>query len=389
MQYPVLTLKADKETSIRNGHRWIFSGAVATVEPVEDGSIVAVKNARGNLLGFGMYHSKTSISVRLLGFGSKDPIETLKSNILSAIALRSRLFRKEVTNAVRLIHSESDGIPGLVVDQYADVLVVQISTLGTERLKPLILETLIEALKPRAILEKSDMPSRREEGLEAGEGMLYGPTVDRVVALENSMKFEVDFSGQKTGFFLDQREERDLVRSLAHGKTVLNAFGYTGGFSVAALAGGATKVDTLDISQAAVDQARKNIALNSFDTGEQGYFTEDVFLFLREKPLNYDLVILDPPAFAKKKADIERATAGYREINATTMKKMPAESLLLTASCSYFMNPELFRKMLFLSARDAKRNVRILSEHRQAFDHPGHLMHPEGEYLKSFLLAID
>ncbi len=169
MRYPVLTLKPEKEASLRNGHRWIFSGAVDHVEDVENGSIVAVKNARGELVGFGTYHASTSISVRILSFGSKDPLETLRENITKSVQLRAQLFDPKMTNAVRLIHSESDGIPGLVVDKYGDVLVIQISTLGTEKLKPIILETLEKLIGPRTILEKSDMPSRKEEGLEPFE----------------------------------------------------------------------------------------------------------------------------------------------------------------------------------------------------------------------------
>lgn len=307
----------------------------------------------------------------------------------SAKKLRDSLFDPTVTNAYRLIHSEADGLPGIVVDRYADVLVVQISTLGAELRKQVLVDALVKAFDPRAIIEKSNIPSRKEEGLKPFEGTLFGDTREEVEVLENGMKFIVRFDGQKTGFFLDQREERDLVRKMSKGKRVLNAFAYSGGFTLGALFGEAAKVDTLDISAQAVELAKRNVALNGFQTEKHGFFAEDAFDFLRNRPLDYDVVILDPPAFAKKKNDVENAARGYREINATAMRKMPRGSFLLTCSCSYFVDEELFKKILFLAARDAKRDVRILSKHRLASDHPVSVFHPEGDYLKSFLLYLD
>ncbi|MDQ1343877.1 MAG: rRNA (cytosine1962-C5)-methyltransferase [Patescibacteria group bacterium] len=382
-------LKPEKEVSLKNRHRWVFSGAIADASGAEDGEEVRVADAKGVFYGRGTYHSKTSISVRIHAFSETSLEETVRERVAAAKKLREALFDPAVTNAYRLIHSEADGLPGVVVDRYADVLVVQISTLGAELRKNALVEALVETFSPRAILEKSNIPSRKEEGLAPFEGMLFGAASAEVEVLENGMKFFVRFDGQKTGFFLDQREERELVRTLSKGRKVLNAFAYSGGFSVAALSGGALKVDTLDISESAVELARRNVAANGFDTTENWFIADDAFNFLRARPLDYGLVVLDPPAFAKKKSDVENAVRGYREINATTMKKMPAGSFLLTCSCSYFVDEELFQKTLFHAARDAKRDVRILSKHRLAADHPISIFHPEGDYLKSFLLYLE
>lgn len=382
-------LKPLKETSLKNRHRWVFSGAVDSASGAEDGEEVRVADSKGVFLARGTYHSKTSISVRVHAFTETGFEETIRERVEASKKLRASLFDPSVTNAYRLIHSEADGLPGIVVDRYADVFVVQISTLGAELRKTALVDSLVSSFAPRAILEKSNIPSRKEEGLKPFEGALYGEAPEEVEVLENGMKFFVRFDGQKTGFFLDQREERDLVRHMAKGRKVLNAFAYSGGFSIAALAGGASVVDTLDISESAVELARRNVAANGYSTDKNGFFAEDAFDFLRNRPLDYGFVVLDPPAFAKKKHDIENAVRGYREINATTMRKMPRDSFLLTCSCSYFVDEELFKKTIFQAARDAKRDVKILSKHRLAADHPVSIFHPEGDYLKSFLLYLE
>lgn len=230
-------LKSGKETSLKNRHRWVFSGAIANANGAQDGEEVRVADEKGVFLARGTYHSKTSISVRIHAFAETTLEDTIRERVASAKKLRSSIFDPSVTNAYRLIHSEADGLPGIVVDRYADILVVQISTLGAELRKQTLVDELVKAFSPRAILEKSNIPSRKEEGLKPFEGPLFGQVPEEVEVLENGMKFVVRFDGQKTGFFLDQREERDLVRHMAKGKKVLNAFAYSGGFSIAALAG--------------------------------------------------------------------------------------------------------------------------------------------------------
>jgi 23S rRNA (cytosine1962-C5)-methyltransferase len=263
-------------------------------------------------------------------------------------------------------------------------------TLGIEKLKNIIVETLVAELKPKCVYEKSDLPSRREEGLKNQEGILYGEMPGDQIILENNLKFKVNLvKGQKTGFFLDQREMRSLVKKLGKKKRVLNCFGYTGGFSVYAAAGGATKVDTVDISVEAVELAKENFLLNNLVTKNSDFIAADAFDFLRESELNYDLIILDPPAFAKKKADIIPACRGYKDLNRIALQKIPSSSLLLTSSCSYHVDEKLFQQVIFQAAREANRRVRLIGRHILAPDHPINIFHPEGEYLKSLILQVE
>jgi 23S rRNA (cytosine1962-C5)-methyltransferase len=302
--------------------------------------------------------------------------------------MRKKLV-EPATNAQRLVNGEGDGLPGLVVDRYADVLVLQVATLGMEKLKPAILDQLINALKPRAIYEKSDLPTRGEEGLADFEGLLHGEAIERVEIAESGLRFGVEIQGsQKTGFYLDLRESRSLVRALADGRRVLNCFCYTGGFSVAALAGGAAAVDSVDSSEPSVSLAQRNLALNGFPEADNRFIVADVFEFLRREGPLYDFIILDPPAFAKRKADIVAACRGYKDINRLALKKAGREALLLTLCCSHFVDEPLFQKVVFQAAAEAGRDVRIVQRHRLAIDHPVNIYHPESEYLKGFLLYV-
>lgn len=395
-----LILKPGREKAIKNFHHWIFSGAVKQVDNYEDGEILEVYSSNNELLGNAYCNHKTSITGRMLSFGKIEPMEALKNNIDSAIEMRERFFKGSDTNCYRLINSEGDNIPGLVVDKYNNVLVIQIATAGIDKLKQFIVDYLVEVLKPKAIYEKSDLPSRREEGLQMSEGLLYGKEVGKVEVLENGIKFEVDLkNSQKTGFFLDQREMRVLVGNLAKGKNVLNCFSYTGGFSLYAEQNGAKQVDSVDISEEAVEQSKVNFKLNGIlpppptpSSGRRGnyhFFAEDVFKFLREKELDYDLIILDPPAFAKKKSDIMQACRGYKDINRLALSKMPKNSILITSSCSYHVDEKLFQTVVFQAAVEAKRKVRIIGRHHLAPDHPINIYHPEGEYLKSLVLWVE
>lgn len=324
----------------------------------------------------------------MISFGETEPHEAIRESIRKAWILR-KAYLPSHTSGYRLINGEGDGLPGLIVDRYGDILVLQISTLGMEQLKPLVLDELTRLLSPKGIYEKSLLPSRKEESLNPFSGLLAGAVPDQVPFTEHGLKFIADpIHGQKTGFFLDQREMRQWVRELSKGKRVLNAFSYTGGFSVYAAAGGAVQVDSVDISTEAIALAKQNMQLNGSLTDAHHFYVEDAFEFLR-KPLNYDLVILDPPAFAKRAKDVVQACRGYKEINRQALEKMPSQSLLLTCSCSYHVDEALFQKVLFQAAIEAKRTVRIIGKHRQAIDHPVNLFHPEGNYLKSFLLAIE
>ena len=407
-----IILKPGKEKAIKNHHHWIFSGALKTpprdILPkdktkgsFENGGILPVQSHNGELLGYAYFNQNSSIFGRMLSFNQTEPHDAVRDSLKQAAALRSSLFDKASTNAFRLVNAEGDRLPGLIVDQYGSVLVVQIGTLGMEKLKPFLVETLRDMFNPSCIYEKSNLPSRKEEGLKDMEGVLWQsgsgdgvlPSLNKSLVVEikeNGLNFRVDIaSGQKTGFFLDQREMRALTGALSKNKKVLNCFGYTGGFSAYALAGGATRVDTVDVSEGAMALARKNIELNQFNLDEQGFVVADAFEFLRQSDLNYDLVILDPPAFAKRKNDVMQACRGYKDINLQAMKKMPKGSLLLTCSCSYFVDEKLFQTVIFQAASDARRNVKIIQKHHLAPDHPLNIYHPEGDYLKSFLLYVE
>ncbi len=386
MEYPQLVLKKGKEKALKNRHHWIFSGAIAQ-EPRSIENFVTVKSEQGEVLGTAYYNQDAKIVGRMVAFGNADPIETIKNQIRSACEMRKAMIDQTKTNAYRLINGEGDFLPGLIVDRYADILVIQVSTLGMEKLKSLIVECLADLLKPKAIYEKSNLPSRKEEGLNDKQGWVWKQSEPEVDILENGHHFRVSLTeGQKTGFFLDHRVMRFDIGQRSEGKRVLNCFSYSGGFSVYAAAGGAAQVDSVDISEKAMDMARVNMNLNGF-TG--GFFAADVFQFLRENPLNYNIVILDPPAFAKRQKDIIQACRGYKDINRIALQKMPPRSILLTCSCSYFVDEPLFQKVVFQASVEANRRVRIIGRHLMAPDHPINICHPESDYLKSLLLFVE
>ncbi len=389
MEKPAVILKRNKDKAIRNRHHWIFSGAVKSLPTFEDGGILPVRSDNGDLLGYAYFNRESSIIGRMLSFDETPPLEAIEKNVDSALALRKRLL-DEKTNACRLINGEGDNLPGLIVDRYDDVLVVQVATLGMEKLKPFLLDLLARKISPRSIYEKSNLPTRREEGLSDFEGLLYGERVETVEIKEEGLRFLVEIIGsQKTGFFLDLKEMRRLVRSLAKGRKVLNCFCYTGAFSIAALAGGALKVDSADSSERAIALAKRNFLLNGYSEEANGFFIEDVFELLRRRELPYDFIILDPPAFAKKKTDVIQACRGYKDINRLAMQKILPQGLLLTFSCSHFVDEALFQKVIFQAAAEAGRRVRLLQRPHLAYDHPVNIYHPESEYLKSFFLYIE
>lgn len=381
-------LKPGKEKAIKSKHHWIFSGAIAHHPEFVDGEILQVYSAQNELLGSGYFNKKSAIIGRMLTFDDTPPLTALKQNIDAAINMRRHLFQDSETNAYRLINGEGDFLPGLIVDKYNDVLVIQITTLGMEKLQSIVIEHLIKQLAPRTIYEKSNLPSRKQEGLASVQRLIHGEEVDEVQILENGLHFYVSVvHGQKTGFFLDHREMRQWVRQLAKDKAVLNCFSYSGAFSVYAASGGAKRVDSIDISDKAIQMAKRNMELNHLSVLSE-YFVEDVFEFLRKNPLQYDLVILDPPAFAKRKSDVVAACRGYKDINRVTLQKLPAGAMLLTSSCSYHVDEELFQQVVFQAAVEAGRKVQIIGAHRMAMDHPINICHPESDYLKSLLLYI-
>lgn len=388
MSEATVILKKSREKALRNRHHWVFSGAVKRLPAFEDGDILAVRTSDGEFLGRGYFNRKSSIIGRMLTFDETPPLKAIEERLDEAISLRRALVRE--TNACRLVNAEGDGLPGLIVDRYGDVLVLQVATLGMERLKPTIISLLLRKLSPRSIYEKSVLPARHEEGLADFEGLLYGEDVRTVEIHEDGLRFLVEIPGsQKTGFFLDLRTMRGLVRALAQGRRVLNCFCYTGSFTVAALAGGAVSVDSVDTSGRALDLARKNVGLNGFPPEAGAFHEADVFDFLRRDLEPYDFVILDPPAFARRQSDVLRAGRGYKDINRLALIRTRPRGLLMTFSCSHFIGPDLFQQIVFQAAGEARRGVRILQRHRLAFDHPLNIYHPESEYLKSLLLYVE
>jgi 23S rRNA (cytosine1962-C5)-methyltransferase len=384
-------LKRDRDKPLWNKHPWVFMGAVESYPDFENGDFLPVLSSRGDFFGYGYFHAGQSIVGRMFSFREGDPTKLFIENIHNAITLRKQIIPAN-TSAYRLINGEGDNLPGLIVDVYGDVLVLQINTLGIEKQKTTIIDILKKEIKPKAIYEKSATQTRRKEGLEDISEWIFGEPVDEITITEHGLTFAVQFAdAQKTGFFLDQREMRKLVQNYAKDKTLLNCFSYTGGFSIYALAGGAKHVDSIDSDAHAIELAKKNVTVNKLDESKAGFFAEDVFGFLAQKqlPQNYDFIILDPPAFAKRKNDITNASRGYHDLTRLALEKLPKGGLLLTSSCSAHIDKDLFQTIVFQAAKDAKRDIRILSYHALAADHPVNLFYPEGDYLKSLLLYVE
>ncbi len=385
----IAILKPGREKSLLNRHPWIFSGAIDSLPEFEQGEILEVYSSSGQYLAQAYFHKDNSLAARVLTFDCDLEDAMLNKHLDRAVALRKKLFCQKTTNCFRLVNAEADELPGLIIDIYGTIAVMQINTWGMQRLKEKILSLLLKKFPLKGVLEKSVSSARLQEGLEKKKAVLFGEVPQELIIKENGLSMCVTpEEGQKTGLFLDQREMRQLIFRHAKGKRVLNCFSYTGGFSLFALAAGAKHVTSIDISKKACELARKNTLLNKFPIEAHTIIQTDVFEYLRQKELPFDLVILDPPAFAKRRQDLNNACYGYKEINRLSLAKMPYDSLLLSSSCSYFINETLFRQLLFQAAADVKRSVSILSKHIQAPDHPISLFHPEGDYLKSFFLRV-
>lgn len=380
-----LLLKRGKERVVANRHPWIFAGAIHNERGPEEAAIADLVDGDGTRIASGFYSRTSQIRLRALTFGEDDlTAETIASRISAAIARRRSIF-DETTNAARVLHAEGDELSGIVVDRYDDVLVVEIANRGAEQLKPLIVETLQRELAPRVIYFKNDLPPRAIEQLPLEDEQL-GDGSPAAVILESGLKFRVDPSeGQKTGFFLDQRENRRMTRTLAAGKRMLNLFSYSGAFGVYAAAGGATSTVNVDVSAKAIEHARENHALN----GAGGDFlVADAFQFVRQHRERYDLLICDPPAFAKSRNEVDRAARGYKDINLHALRMIEPGGLMMTFSCSGHMSADLFQKVIFAAALDAGRRVSFVRRLTAGPDHPVSIYCPEGEYLKGFLLEV-
>jgi len=388
--YPQLILKEGRERSLVGGHPWLYSGAVAKIKGrPEPGEIVLATTTEGQPLALGFYNPQSDIAFRMLTRDLAGPVdqEFWQRQLRDAAALRKRILSPDTT-ACRLVNAEGDGMPGLVVDRYGDYLVVVISTAGMERLREAVIEALVGEYRPLGILERSDGPARRLEGLADRAGWVWGEEAREGISIrENGLAFEADIlNGQKTGFFLDQRDNRSQIGSLSSGLSVLNCFSYTGAFSVYAARGGAKRVVSVDSSEPANVAARRHLEGNGFRAEDHPILRGDVFQYLRKTEESFDLIILDPPAFAKSRRDVQRAARGYKDINLQAFRRLAPGGILATFSCSNAIDEALFEKIVLGAARDAGKNLRLLKKLAAAPDHPTSLAHSEGRYLKGLLV---
>jgi len=390
MNYPRIILKKGRDASLRHGHPWIFSGAIAAFEGNPGpGEIVTAVDASGRPIGLGFYN-RGDIAFRLL---TGDPALRIdagfwRRRIERALSLRRRVIPPE-TDAFRLINAEGDGMPGLVCDRYGGHLVMAIGTAGMEKWRETVTGLLLEIATPVGIFERSEGRSRRLEGLSDRIGPVAGDIPGAVAIEENGLRFEVDpITGQKTGFFLDQRPNREIVGGFSRAATVLNCFSYTGAFSVYAARGGADRVVSVEASGPANEIACRNLERNGFSPERHPVLTANVFDYLREAKERFDLIILDPPAFAKSRKEVDRSARGYKEINLQAARCLREGGLLATFSCSNPITPELFEKIVIGALRDAGKTAQLLDRLGPGMDHPVNLAHPEGRYLKGLLLAI-
>jgi len=389
--YPEIILAKGREAALLRGHPWVFSGAIAAIKGKPGaGDIVLAKDSGGNPLALGFFNPRTDIAFRILTRNCEEKITPYfwQSRLHAACKLRQRIINEQ-TNAYRLINAEGDGFPGLIVDVYGSTLVLSIAIAGMEKQKKHILDVLISQLKPVRIYEKSEGRSRSLEGLETRIGFVFGDNETAVVEiLENGLKVEGEFvTGQKTGFFLDQRINREKIGALSRDASILNCFSYTGAFSVYCAEGGAKRVVSLDISKPACVTAKRNLQLNWFSPEDYPIIETDVFTYLRDTQECFDMIILDPPAFAKAKKDVAKAARGYKEINLQAIKHLAAGGILATFSCSNFIEEDLFCKIVLGAGRDAGADLQLVTKLAAGPDHPVLLGHSEGHYLKGLLLV--
>ncbi len=387
---PSVILKKGRDGPVRGRNPWIFSQAIQGIEPpaLEPGTPVQVLDYRSEPLGVGHYHPTTTIAVRMLGFGPHtDPAAVVAARLAQALELRRRIVPSGTT-CMRLVNGDGDGLSGLIVDQYGDVLVMQLLTAGMERLRDQLARMLLEAKKPRSIIERSAGSVRREEGLPDRSGPVAGEPIEEIVTTENGFKIAVaPGRGQKTGYFLDQRENRRRFGRLARAARVLDACCYAGGFTIAALAGGAAQVTGVDTSAPALEWARRNLKLNGLQSDRVEFICQDAGRYLADCAERFDLIVLDPPPFARGRKDVPRAQRLYVDMNSLAMRALAPGGLLMTFSCSQHFRGEDFFNALRAAQVKAGCNLRMLARLGAGPDHPVLLGHVEGEYLTGALVG--
>lgn len=391
--YKTIKLRNGKDQSLKRFHPWIFSGAIARMDDgIAEGDIVRVVDFKEDFLAIGHYQIG-SIAVRVLSFTDIEINDSFWFSRLDK-ALQARracnIIRPD-NNTYRLVHGEGDRLPGLIIDIYDNAAIIQAHSVGMHMQRKDIARQLrtLYGDKLTCIYYKSETTLPYKADLSEESGFLYGKASD-VVATENGLKFYIDWlKGQKTGFFIDQRDNRSLIEKYSQGKKVLNMFCYTGGFSVYALRGGASMVHSVDSSERAIEMTNRNIALNFPDAANHEAYATDAFSYLRDMDNSYDLIVLDPPAFAKHKDALRNALKGYTRLNAKAMQKIKLGGILFTFSCSQAVSKDQFRLAVFTAAAQSHRFVRVLHQLHQPTDHPINIYHPEGEYLKGLVLYIE
>lgn len=391
MPEPIIKLKPGKERPVLAGHPWIFSGALTKVDnSIEAGSIVTIQNATGEFIARGYCNPRCAITIRVVTRVNEAVNGALIGRrVTDALELRRSTLPAE-TDAYRLLNGEGDYLPGVIADVYGTTVVLQCLTAGADQLKSLVVDAIAELLQPSRIYERSVGNVRREEGLSQAVGTLRGDEPDGPVEVrESGLRFQVDVqSGQKTGFFLDQRDNRRLARELAADRRVLNAFAYTGAFGVYAAVGGARQVISVESSARAVETARQHMELNGIDVGPHEFAETDIFQFLRHREDRYDLLILDPPALVKHRKEVQRGARAYKDLHLQAFRRAAPGAFVMTFSCSQHVPADLFWKIVHGAAVDANRSVQALRVLGPGTDHPVSLSHPEGTYLKGLLLRV-
>ena len=391
-----IRIKPGREKPLRQFHPWIFSGAIAHAD-AELGGLVTVRDSRGKFLATGYYNRRSQINVRILTWDESEIIDTdwWRKRLEAAIEARQPLVDEGLT-AYRLVYAESDGLPGLIVDKYGEALVIQSLTLGIEQVKPMLIDLLDDLLHPSVIVERSDVDVRHKEGLKEFAGVIRGNLPDAPLTIdEYGLRYPVDLmNGHKTGFYLDQRGARQwLIASRAgNDRDVLNAFCYTGAFSMCAASTGAKSITNIDTSQPALDLAAETLSMHSLARVPTESVCADVFQQLRqyrEQERRFDLIILDPPKFAHSAKDVERAARGYKDINLLAFQLLRPGGLLMTFSCSGSIDADLFQKIVFGASADAGRQAQIIHWLAQGLDHPVRLSFPEGRYLKGMVCRAE
>jgi 23S rRNA (cytosine1962-C5)-methyltransferase len=391
-----IILKKGKEKAVLHRHPWVFSGAIENVKgKPANGDIVRLINAKGDFMAYGFYNDQSRVALRLLEWDEEVTVneDWFRNKVAVAVAGRSELLSSGATNTCRLIFSESDYLPGLIVDKYADHLAVQVLTSGIEKMMPVIIDELRQLLKPVSIFDKSDASSRQHEGLETDNVVLFGDDPPASVEVkENNIIYNINIAeGQKSGFYCDQRDNRKIVASYAKGKKVLDCFSYTGGFTLNALHNGAASVTSVDSSALAIETLKENILLNKLDAKTHTAIQSDVnkqLRVFREEGEMFDIIILDPPKYAPSRSALDRASRAYKDLNRLAMLLLNNGGLLATYSCSGAMNMETFKQVIAWAALDAGKQVQFIYQFCQPEDHPVRSSFAEGEYLKGLLCRV-